>query len=293
MAPSRSHRILIAVGFGALAFVVTAVVGGVWTGLLAINLATSPAVPWAVVVMAGVLWLLWRYLGGAWLPRSTTDARHRLLRARRVPGSLFAGAIVAGLLAIVALAGLWIVLAQLAHLPSRALPDYSRYPLVTVALALIMASLVGAILEESLFRGYFQGILEGWIGAVGAIVITMLVMSPEHSLTQGFVWPVVLFYFAVDLLLGALAYLTQSILPGIVIHAIGLLVFFFLVWPGDAVRQTVGRGNADAWLWIHVMQTVLFAAAAILAFVLLARRTRAMRASRTKSPLRIASEHTG
>jgi len=293
MAPSRSRRILTAVGFGALAFVVTALVGGIWTGLLAINLATSPAVPWAVVVMAGILWLLWRYLGGAWPPRSTADARHRLLRARRVPGPLFAGAVVAGLLSIVALAGLWIVLARLAHLPPRALPDYSLYPPVTVALALIMASLVGAILEESLFRGYFQGVLEGWIGAVGAIVITMLVMSPEHSLTQGFVWPVVLFYFAVDIMLGAVAYLVQSILPGIVIHAVGLLVFFTLVWPGDAVRQIVGQGSAAIWQWIHVAQTVLFAAAAILAFVMLARRTRVMRVSRTKSTLRIVSEHTG
>lgn len=276
-----------------MAFVVTAVVGGVWTGLLAINLATSPAVPWAVVVMAGILWLLWRYLGGAWRPRSTADARRRYLRARRVPGSLFAGAVAAGLLAIVALAGLWFALARLAHLPSRALPDYSHYPPVTVILALIMASLVGAITEEALFRGYFQGILEGWIGAGGAIVITMLVMSPEHSLTQGFVWSVVLFYFAVDIMLGAVAYLNQSILPGIVIHALGLLVFFFLVWPGDVVRQVVGRGSADTWLWIHVAQTVIFAAVAILAFVLLARRTRVIRASRTKSTLRILSKETG
>src|SRR5690242_19695076 len=110
MTPSLSRRIMIAVGFGALAFVVTAIVGGVWTALLAVNLATSPAIPWAVVVMAGILWLLWRYLGGAWLPRSTADARRERLRARRVPGSLFAGAVVAGLLAIVALAGLWVVL---------------------------------------------------------------------------------------------------------------------------------------------------------------------------------------
>ena len=287
MVPSLSRRILTAVGFGALAFVVTAVVGGIWTALLAVNLATSPAVPWAVVVMAGILWLLWRYLGGAWLPRSTADARRRLLRARRVPGALFAGAVVVGLLAIVALAGLWIVLTRLVSLPARALPDYSRYPIITVALALIMASLVGAILEEALFRGYFQGILEGWIGAVGAILLTMLVMSPEHSLTQGFVWPVVLFYFAVDIMLGAVAALTQSILPGLIIHALGLLVFFTLVWPGDTVRQIVGQGSADTWLWIHVAQTILFAAAAILAFGLLARKTRTIRASKTKSTRRV------
>ena len=287
MAPLLLRRIIFAIGFGALAFVVTAVVGGVWAALLAINLATRPAVPWSVVVMAGILWLLWRYLGGAWLPRSASDARRRLLRARRVPGSLFAGAVVAGLFAIVALAGLWVVLTKLVSLPARALPNYAQYPFITVALALIMASLVGAFLEEALFRGYFQGILEGWIGAVGAILLTMLLMSPEHSLTQGFAWPVVLFYFAVDIMLGAVAYLTQSILPGIVINTVGLLVFFTLVWPGDVVRQIVGQDSADTWLWIHVAQTILFAAVAILAFILLARSTSAIRASSGKSSLHV------
>ena len=286
MASSRSRHILTAVGFGALAFVVTAVTGGVWTGLLAINLATSPAIPWAVVVMAGILWLLWRYLGGAWWPRSTADVRRRCLRARRVAAPLFLGAVVAGLLAIVALAGLWFVLARLARLPARVLPDYSHYPFVSVALALIMASLVGAIVEEAMFRGYFQGTLEGWIGPVGAILITALVMSPEHSLTQGFVWSVVSFYVAVDIMLGTVAYLTQSILPGIVIHTIGLLVFFSLVWPSDEIRRIVGQGSDDDWLWIHGAQTVIFAAVAIIALVFLARKTSAMRASSAKSAAR-------
>src|SRR6478672_1642213 len=128
-----SHRLVLVVGFGALALVVTAVVGGIWTALLTLNLATSPAVPWAVVVMALLLWLLWRYLGGAGWPRGTAEARRHYLRARRMPGQVFLWAVGAGLLAIVAPAGWWIVLFQLAHLPARALPDYSKYPLVTVA----------------------------------------------------------------------------------------------------------------------------------------------------------------
>jgi len=104
------------------------------------------------------------------------------------------------------------------------------------------------------------------------------VMAPEHALTQGFVWPTFIFYLAVDVMLGATAYLTHSILPGVVTHAIGLLVFFTLVWPGDVVRQWVGSGTSDLLLWIHVAQTLVFAALAILAFARLARsRTVAQR----------------
>jgi membrane protease YdiL (CAAX protease family) len=275
------RRLALVVGLAVMAFVLTAAIGGVWTALLVANLATSPAIPWAVVVMALLLWLLWRYLGGTGWPRGTAAARRQSLRARQLPGRAFLWAVGAGLLAIVALAGLWFVLFQFAHLPAaRALPDYSRYPLVTVALALMMASLVGAVAEEAAFRGYVQGVLERTVGGVAAILITALVMAPEHALTQGFVWPTLLFYIVVDVMLGATAFLTQSILPGIVTHAIGLLVFFTLVWPADVVRQVVGHGTTELWFWIHAAQTLVFAALAMLAFIYLASGRRHASATR-------------
>ena len=277
MVTAHTHRIVQTVGVGVLAFALTALVGGAWTGLLAVNLATSPAIPWSVVVMGTLLWALWRYLGGAWKPRSTSAARRRALRAKPLPQQAFAWALAAGLLSIVALAGLWIVLFQIARLPARALPDYSRYPLVTIALVLVMASLVNGVAEEALFRGYFQGILEPQVGGMVAILITILVMAPEHALTQGFVWPTALFYLAVDSMLGVTAYLTQSILPGIVIHSVGLLVFFTLVWPGDIIHQVIGHFDATLWFWLHIAQVVVFAALAVLAFIQLARKTKALR----------------
>lgn len=265
MAP-LARRILMDIGLWALAFALTALTGGVWTGLLALNLTTSPAIPWAVAVMGALLWALWRYLSGSGPPRATSEARRRLMRALRVSGAPLAWALLAGLLAIVALAGLWIVLFQVAGLPARALPDYSRYPMLTVALALVMASLVNALVEEAVFRGYLQGTLERQIGGLSAIALTTLVMAPEHALTQGFVWPTIVFYVAVDLMLGATAYFTQSILPGIIIHFAGLLVFFSLVWPGDMLRDLIGQFDAATWLWIHSAQVVVFAALALLAY---------------------------
>jgi hypothetical protein len=44
-------------------------------------------------------------------------------------------------------------------------------------------------------------------------------------------------------MLGTTALLAQSILPSIVIHGIGLLVLFTLVWPADIFRQVVGQGT--------------------------------------------------
>ncbi len=264
---TQSPRLLTLALWGFLALVLTVTLGGVWTVLLALNLAVSPAIPWAVAVMAVLLWLLWRYLGGAGRPRRTSVARRRLLRANRMPVKEFAWAVLAGMLAIVALAGLWPVLFQLAHLPARSLPNFSAYPPLTVALVLGMAALSGAVAEEAAFRGYFLGQLESRVSRPAAVLIAALAIAPGHMLTQGFVWPTLVFYLCVDLMLGALAALTDSILPGIVVHSLGLLAFFTLVWPGDELRRLVGHGGADVWLRVHSAQVIVFAALALLAFV--------------------------
>jgi membrane protease YdiL (CAAX protease family) len=215
--------------------------------------------------MGVLLWLIWKYLNGKWWPRSTSEARHRNLRANPRSGRVFVWAITAGVLSIIALAGLWVVLIQIAKVPGRGLPDFSHYPLLTVTLVLIMASLVGAVAEEAGFRGYLQGFLEREVGGPAAIVIASLLLAPGHGLTQGFVWPTLLFYLLVDVMLGVTAYLTKSILPGIVVHALGLLTFFTLVWPTDASRGSTLKSGVDAWLWIHCGQVLTFTVLTIMA----------------------------
>jgi membrane protease YdiL (CAAX protease family) len=261
------------VGTGVLALLLTLLLGGIWSGLVVVNLATTPAVPWAALAMAGVLWVTWQYLHGRWAPSTTSQARRRLLRANGVPSSVFAWAVVAGLLSVVAMVGGWIVLVQLARPPSHSLPDYSAYPPLTVAAVILMASVVGAVAEESGFRGYFQGTLERIVPAPAAIAIVCLVIAPEHALTQGFVWTTVLFYVVVDAIFGVTAYLTGSIVPGIVVHAIGLAVFFALVWPADPTRQPVAAGGADLTFWLHATQTIVFGFLALVAFRHLAELT--------------------
>lgn len=275
-----SARIPAVVWFGIMAFLLATSAGGVWSILLMSNLATSPAIPWSVAVMALLLWIMWQYLGGRWWPRSTSQVRRRYLRATRLPGQIFAWAVGAGSLSIVALVGYWIVLHQLVQIPARTLPNFSSYPLLTVILVLVMAPLVASLAEEASFRGYFQGILEQKVSGPVAIVIAALLMSPGHSLTQGFLWPIVLWYFFVDVMLGTMAYLTKSILPGIVVHSIGLLIFFTLVWPYDAQRRLVWETSANSGFWFSAAQAIIFTVLALLAFIQLARVTKRTQAVR-------------
>src|SRR5262249_46453387 len=155
----------------------------------------------------------------------------------------------------------------------RTLPGFSSYPLLTILLVLLMAPLVSSLAEEIGFRGYLQGALERRVSIPAAIVIAALVIVPAHSLTQGFLWPIILGYLCADVLFGVLAYLTQSILPGIVIHSLGLLIFFAFIWPNDAARPQVLTSGADGWFWLHLAQIVIGGALALLAFRHLARLT--------------------
>lgn len=268
---SFATRTLNVVGFGLLAFAITILAGGIWSGLLVTNLRSSPAVPWSVPGMALLLWLAWSYLGGRWWPRSTSQARRRYLRANRKSGQTYLWALVAGILSVVALAGIWIVLFRLVKMPPNVFSDLSSYPRMTVALMILMGSLVSPFMEEAGFRGYFQVALEREFRAPFAIVISSAVFALAHGPTQGFLWPKLLFYFLVGIAFGATAYLTNSTLPAIPVHFVGLLIFFTLIWPRDGVRPSVLDSGTDNWFWIHVAQATVFSVLAVWAFRRLAR----------------------
>jgi membrane protease YdiL (CAAX protease family) len=255
-----STRTLNVVGFGLLALAITIFAGGIWSALLVTNLRISPAVPWSVPAMALLLWLAWSYLGGSGWPRSTSEARRRYLRANKKSGQTYLWALVAGVLSLVALAGTWIVLFRLVKMPPNAFSDVSSYPRITVALMILMGSL-----------GYFQVALEREVRAPLAVVISSVVFALAHGPTQGFLWPKLLFYFLVGIAFGTTAYITNSTLPAIPVHFLGLLVFFTLIWPRDAARRLVLQSGTDNGFWIHAAQAIVFTVLAVWAFRRLAK----------------------
>jgi membrane protease YdiL (CAAX protease family) len=268
-AHSIATRALTIVGFGSLAFAIASLAGGIWTALLVTNLRISPSIPWSVFLMAPLLWLMWSYLGGKGWPRSTSDVRRHYLRANRRSGETYVWAFTAGVLSVVALAGYWIVLFRLVKMPPNTLPDVSSYPRMTVALMILMGSLVAPFMEEAGFRGYFQVALEREFPGSVAVTVSSLVFAFAHF-AHGIVWPKLLVYFLAGIAFGATAYLTNSTLPAILPHMIGDLTFFTLVWPHDATRQLVWDNGADNWFWVHVAQAIVFTVLAGWAFQRLA-----------------------
>jgi membrane protease YdiL (CAAX protease family) len=261
-----------------LAFVILAIGQGVWSILLVANFRRGPSAPWSIVAMIGFLWLMWQYLSGRWWPRGTSERRRRLFRANHVSSRSFALAFIAGVLAMIALAGYWIVFYQLVRTLPNAMPDLSKYSLLVVSLVLTMSAVVSPVVEEIAFRGYCQKILESQFQGPAAVIISSLLFMLAHT-NHGLFWSKLLVYFLAGLAFGTIVYLTDSIIASIPVHIVGDLVFFTLIWPHDASRRLVTEGGADPWFWAHIVQAAIFTALTLLAFRSLARHSASERQS--------------
>jgi Type II CAAX prenyl endopeptidase Rce1-like len=255
---------------------------GIWSALISINLRATPAVPWAVMLMAGLLTLFWQYLGGKFPPRRTSETRRFHLRANRVPLQVFVWAVLAGSFAVVALTGAWILLAQFIRMPGNVLPPMGNLSWPIVVLAVGMGALISPICEQAGIWGYGQVMLRREFTASTAIVLSALIFAvAPHPPFHVALLPKIAFFFVTGVTFAVIAELTNSILPGLLVHILGLLTFFTLVWPNDPGRRLVKDGGVDIWFFAHVAQVVIFALLAIFAFSRLARVSRGITRSTT------------
>jgi membrane protease YdiL (CAAX protease family) len=236
------------------AVVVGTLVGGMatlpWSVLVGANFKLWPSVPWSVPVMALYLWIYWQYVGGKGWPASTAESRRRDLRARSLSGPLWRWSLLAGSLGIVSLLALRIVSDSLFDAGRERFPDVSAYPFLTVASIIVMASVVAGVAEEAGFRGYMQGPIERRHGPLVAILVvgTLFWLAHfTHYIGRGWMFFGLMWYFlGAAALYGTLAYLTGSILPGVVLHALGNVVGFSLVWWGSSSSAEPASGDSGS-----------------------------------------------
>ena len=130
--------------------------------------------------------------------------------------ALLAG--VLGLLGVLLLQG---VLGRLVSLPQQRDLDVSRYPVATVLLWLLMSAVVAGVVEETSFRGYMQRPIEHRHGPVVAILVTGTAFGLGHFTHPELTLVLLPYFLAVAAVYGALAHLTDSTLPSMVLHAGG------------------------------------------------------------------------
>jgi membrane protease YdiL (CAAX protease family) len=263
----------------------------VWSALSLANQRYLIAVPWAVVPTGIFLWLFIRYLNGEGWPRTTSESRRVSLRANPISADIFGAAVLAGMLGSMAVLPFAGVLSRLVRLPVEAQPIRvpEGMPFGTVMLLLLAASAVAGVVEEAAFRGYMQGPIERRHGPFAAIVGTGVLFGLAHYTHHpAGVMAMLPYYIAVAAVYGSLAWLTNSIWPGVVVHAIGDVFSFGNLWLSGkpewemtASKPTalIWNGGADAAFWGNLAALIILASAATVAFVALANSTRASRAA--------------
>jgi membrane protease YdiL (CAAX protease family) len=246
---------------------------GVWLGLLFGSRKLTASSPWAggpMFLLLGVafLWGYWRYLGGRGWPQRTAEARRALLRAHALPARVWVWALSAGVLAEIGNVALTFVWGRLIHLQPFALPDLSRYSNLTVLCLFLGIAVEAGVVEEAAFRGYMQVPLEKRYGPQVAIIVVSVVFGLVH-IANGYrelTW--LLADAVLGAILGTMAYLTKSILPGVVLHAANDAIRFLLVWRlgPNQPKTLIWDSGPDASFWISVAVVAIAGGVAIWTF---------------------------
>src|SRR5262245_64540898 len=146
------------------------------------NLRYLPGVPWSALLGAILLWIYWRYLGGAGWPASTAAYRRRMRRAYSIPTSrvpLTVATATTGYLFVLAAIELAF---RLSDLPPGALHMMpAGIPWWTSASILLVLSLVAGVTEEVGFRGYTQKPIEEAGAPTLAIVVSAVLFTLVHA----------------------------------------------------------------------------------------------------------------
>ena len=279
VAVARGWPIVRILGLGRSAVISLAIAfvpQGIWSALIVANLRTTPAVPWATAGVVLAIWFVARYLNSRPQPIHGSETRRRPPRANLISRPVLLSALLAGALAVVALTAYWIVLASFVRMPGSVLPDLTAYPWWTAGFAVVTGAAISPMCEQAGLWGYWQVALERDFSGLTAIVCTAVVFAIlPHPPVHAPLWPKWLFFFLTGCTFSTMAYLTDSILPGLAVHTVALFTFFVFIWPHDARRPLFAETGADEWLWIHIAQAAIFSALAYSAFQRMGRLRRA------------------
>jgi hypothetical protein len=138
-----------------------------------------------------------------------------------LPEDVWLLSLLAGGLGLASLVLFMRVMNRLVRLPTQQAPDVSHIPIATLSAFVLMSAIVAGVAEESGFRGYMQGVIERRHGPVVAILVTGGLFGFAHFSHPEVGLILLPYYLAVATVYGALAYLTKSIYPSMVLHAGG------------------------------------------------------------------------
>jgi membrane protease YdiL (CAAX protease family) len=224
-----------------------AIVSGLLIGLIAANvwpvLLLKLGLPLAVAaeVIFLSLYIWWAAGGGP--PRTTQGSRANAFRSRSLSSAEWLWGIVAALSFALTVHASLVLLYRFVPFPTAAFRQgYDLSFVLSLALkwlAVVVSAMSAGICEEVGFRGYMQWPIEQRHSASVAIFISSVFFMLLHLSKAWAIIRMVPIVFGAGVLLGVLAWSSQSLIPGIIAHVIMDVGLFAYWWTGIAGEFTV------------------------------------------------------
>lgn len=219
-----------------------AILSGLLIALVAANvwpiLLLSLSVPLAALVEMVFLGLYLWWTSGGGPPRRTRDSRQAAFRCGSLSRERWLWGIIGAISFAVAVHASIVLLFRCVDFPLPAFRrgyDLSFIPRLPLKwLAVIVSAVSAGVCEETGFRGYMQQPIEEHHGAVIAILISTIFFTLVHVNKAWSLAGMVPIVFGAGLLLGLLAWSSQSLIPSIIGHLVMDIGLFAYWWTGTA-----------------------------------------------------------
>lgn len=216
--------------------------------------------PLSFFIMIGVFWVYLKYFSGSWGPKFTVESRKDNFRSIHLPYKIWKWSLLASFTVIVVIQASMVLTFRFVEFPSETFYlgiDYDLYPIWAVLGFIVFAALVAGIFEEVGFRGYMQVPLEKRYGSRTAIGIVAIIFTVLHF-NQAWAPSAIVILLEAGLLFGILAYLCDSLIPGIIAHVLTDIIAYSFWWSGLAGEQkleTIMTTGIDLHfiLWILIL----------------------------------------
>ena len=238
----------------------------VWNGLVVGALRyEQPLVP--LLTMPLLLVVYWLFCSGSLFWSATKQARRERFRATTLSRATWMWGLAGAGLFVVAFHASVFTLFRLVPYPAEqfAVPALlAKIPANLLWPYVILASIVAGVCEETGFRGYMQQPLERRYGPILAIGLTTIGFVAVH-LNQTWIGALLFPAILASVMLGVLAYVSRSLIPCMIGHAV-MDVFNFGYWwwhlLGDYTRRPISETGIDlnfaAWAGTLVISLGLF-----------------------------------
>jgi membrane protease YdiL (CAAX protease family) len=219
----------------------------VWP-LLLLNLGVRVAAIIEVIFLALYVW--WARGGGP--PRKWQAARAAAFRGKILSPAQWTWGLVAAFFFAVTIHASLVLLFRFVPFPAMAFRqgyDFSFIPTLHLRwVAVAISAVSAAICEETGFRGYMQQPIELSYGAPAAIAISSFLFMAVHLTKSWALVGMIPIVFGAGLLLGLLAWSSESLIPGMIGHTVmdvGLFAYWWTGIAGTFTARPISESGVD------------------------------------------------